>query len=277
MTGAFDPGCDRQAPSRRYATSCGSCPASPPARTRTWRESTLPAVASRPTRSPLAVTALPGTRRGCGFILHHTNRAVRLDEIVLCVDLLPGGPVDFRTWLLPLAGVARPPAAAPAVQPAPGTFRTRNLRAGRPPSPCRTRLGTPCRRPTSCRQLAAAGHRQPAGPCRGQWTAPFLYEDHRRLFYVTTAQRRLAALGIQVFGHCRSPGRRSPRRPCRRWCSGAPGGSRHGEAVAVDTRGRQPVGHAALPGPDTAATKGRHLPLPRPSPTRARHLSCREF
>ena len=101
---------------------------------------------------------------------------------------------------------------------------------------------------------------QPGLP--GQWAAPFLYEDHRRVFYVTTTQSAWRLPGIQVFGQLpvtRAPIAATSMPPLvlpPRPAAAAGRGRRRGHG------GRQPVGHAALPGPDTGPAAA--LPLPAP-------------
>ena len=127
--------------------------------------------------------------------------------------------------------------------------------------------------PAGCRDTSAA-----AGGLPDQWTAPFLYEDRRHLFYVTTTQSTGAGAGrTQGFGLLRSarPGRLDVRPPLVLPARSAPPPGRlpsacHGGDPSAIQRYRASTSiRAALPCPDG------HLPGPGHHPTgacrRARH------
>ena len=97
----------------------------------------------------------------------------------------------------------------------------------------------------------------------GQWAAPFLYEDHRRLFYVTTTQSIWRLPGNQVFGQL--PVTRAPIAATSMPPLVLPprqAGPAAGEAVAVDTAGASPSAMQRY----LAQAPGIRAALPLPAP-----------
>jgi hypothetical protein len=211
----------------------------------------------------LAVTGPPGYEpRNGGFIMHNTNGAVRFDEIEVQIRVTEGG---FWTGLriLPLAGILDLPPQSRQFSPPLDVPYTGTYGPGRFTVALQNASGSTV---TSADLLQASWlprvtDSQPGLP--GQWTAPFLYEDHRRLFYVTTTQRLWPLPGGQVFGQL--PVTRAPIAatsvpplvlPPR------PAGAAQGESVAVDTAGASPSAMQRY----LAQTPGLRAALPLPAP-----------
>ena len=167
---------------------------------------------------------------------------------------------------VPLAGALDLPAAAPPVQPCPGRPVHGNLRAGALHRRAagrggeRRHLGRP-----PAVQLAAAGHRQPAGPARPVGGTVPVRGPPAPVLRDGDAKRLAAARLPRSSGSSRSPGRRSPRRPCRRWCSR--------RARREPPRARpSPWTRRAPARRPCSATWPRHRASGRPAAARARHL-----
>jgi hypothetical protein len=217
----------------------------------------------------LAVTGPPGYAPwNAGFIMHNTNGAMRFDEIELVFVINEGGGIGLPA-ALPFAGMLDLPPQSRQFSPPLAVPYTGTYGPGRFTVALQDASGSTV---TSANLLQAGWlprvtDSQPGLP--GHWTAPFLYEDHRRLFYVTTTQRTWPLPGGQVFGQL--PVTRAPIAatsvpplvlPPR------PAGATQGAAVAVDTAGasasamqrylaQTPALRAALPLPAPVTYQGQ--------------------
>jgi len=210
----------------------------------------------------LAVTAPAGYAPwNAGFILHNTNGAVRFDEMVLRV---PHGNDPWR-WMtrVPLAAALDLPPQQRQFSPAlavpytgthgPGRFTVALLDgAGNAVSSADL---------VQFSWLPRVTDSQPGLP--GQWAAPFLYEDHRRVFYVTATQSAWRLPVVPGFGQLpvtRAPVTATSMPPLV--LPPRPAGPAAGEAVAVDTAGASPSAMQRY----LAQAPGIRAALPLPAP-----------
>ena len=211
----------------------------------------------------LAITAPAGYAPwNAGFILHNTNGAVRFDEIEFRFEVAQSSPWT-RQRILPLAGALDLPPQSrqfspPLAVPYTGTYGPARFTVALQDASWSTVSSTDL---LQGNWLPRVTDSQPSLP--GQWTAPFLYEDHRHLFYVTTTQRTWPLPGGQVFGQIpvtRAPIAATSMPPLV--LPPRPAAAAPGHAVAVDTAGASPsaMQRYLAQTPDLRAA----LPLPAP-------------
>jgi hypothetical protein len=211
----------------------------------------------------LAITAPAGLEPwNAGFILHNTNGAVRFDEIELDFAVVQDG---FWTGLrrLPLARMLDLPPqhrrfSPPLDVPYTGTSKPAHFTVALQNTSGSTVASADL---LQASWLPRVTDSQPGLP--GQWAAPFLYEDHRRLFYVTARQSAWWLPGTQVFGQLpvtRAPIAATSLPPLV--LPPRPAGTAAGEAVAVDTAGASPSAMQRY----LAQTPGLRAALPLPAP-----------
>ena len=197
--------------------------------------------------------------QNAGFMLNSTNGAARFDEIQLSVPIIWNGNWVFET-IVPLAeALDLPPQRrqfSPALDvPYAGTYGPASF--------------TVALQDASGNAIQSADLLQFSWLPRvtdsqpGQWAAPFLYEDHRRLFYVTTTQSGWRLPGNQVFGQLpvtRAPIATTSMPPLV--LPPRPAGPAAGEAAAVATAGASPSAIQRY----LAQARGIRAALPLPAP-----------
>jgi len=197
-----------------------------------------------------------------GFILHNTNGAVRFDEIQLRVPYTEDGRWVFET-IVPLAGGLDLPPQSRQFSPAPAVPYTGTYGPARFTVALQDAAGNTVNSADLLQfsWLPRVTDSQPGLP--GQWTAPFLYEDHRRLFYVTTTQSAWRLPGVQVFGQLpvtRAPIAATSMPPLV--LPPRPTGAAPGASVAVAAAGASPSAMQRY----LAQTPGMRAALPLPAP-----------
>jgi hypothetical protein len=210
----------------------------------------------------LTVTAPAGYAPwNAGFILHNTNGAMRFDGIQIGAIINRGGGIGLA--LVPLAQMLDLPPqqrrfSPPLDVPYTGTYKPAHFTVALQNTAGGTVASADLLQGS---WLPRVTDSQPGLP--GQWAAPFLYEDHRRLFYVTARQSAWWLPGTQVFGQL--PVTRAPIAatslpllvlPPR------PAGTAAGETVAVDPAGASPSAMQRY----LAQAPGLRAALPLPAP-----------
>jgi len=211
----------------------------------------------------LAVTAPAGyTPWNAGFILHNTNGAVRFDETVLWVPHTGNGRWHWMTRV-PLAGALDLPPQRRQFNPALAVPYTGTYGPARFTVALQDGAGNAVNSADLLQfsWLPRVTDSQPGLP--GQWAAPFLYEDHRRVFYVTSTQSAWRLPVVPGFGQLpvtRAPIAATSLPPLV--LPPHPAGPAAGEAVAVDTAGASPSAMQRY----LAQAPGIRAALPLPAP-----------
>lgn len=210
----------------------------------------------------LTVTAPAGYAPwNAGFILHNTNGAMRFDGIQISAIINQGGGIGLA--LVPLAQMLDLPPqhrrfSPPLDVPYTGTYKPAHFTVALQNTSGSTVASADL---LQASWLPRVTDSQPGLP--GQWAAPFLYEDHRHLFYVTARQSAWRLPGTQVFGQLpvtRAPIAATSLPPLV--LPPRPAGTAAGEAVAVDTAGASPSAMQRY----LAQTPGLRAALPLPAP-----------
>jgi len=211
----------------------------------------------------LAIAAPSGyAPRNAGFILHNTNGAVCFDDIELSIPIIEDG-YEVGLTVLPLAGALDLPPQRREFSPALAVPYTGTYGPARFTAALQDASGDTVNSADLLQfsWLPRVTDSQPGLP--GQWTAPFLYEDHRRVFYVTTTQSAWRLPGIQVFGQLpvtRAPIAATSMPPLV--LPPRPTAAARGESVAVDAAGASPSAMQRY----LAQTPGLKAALPLPAP-----------
>lgn len=198
----------------------------------------------------LAITRPRGPQpSAAGFILHNTNGAVRFD--------------DMQGIRVPLAQLLDPSPQSRNFSPAPDVPYTGTYQPSRFTVTLLDAAGNTLHSAELLQGswLPRVTDSQPGLP--GQWAAPFLYEDHRRLFYVTAWQSAWWLPGNQAFGQIgvtRAPAGPTSVPPLV--LPPRPAGPSTGETVAVDAAGASPSAMQRY----LAQAPGIRAALPLPAP-----------
>ena len=171
----------------------------------------------------LDISGRPAQSPDGGFVLHNTHSLpVRFDDITVRLRStisFGGNPVNVSVPV-PLSAVLDAPSPArsfPPAQPYTGGLRQRHLRHQLPARPGPARR---CTRAPSSQYTWLPRYIEPQPWLPDAWDAPFLYEDRRHLFYVTTTESLVPIGRFPGFGILSaSPGAARLRRwRSRRWC-----------------------------------------------------------
>jgi hypothetical protein len=144
--------------------------------------------------------SVPGQSPDGGFILHNTHSLpVRFEDITLSVPIYHNGLPTNLSMIVPLSSVLAPPGPArsfPTAQPYTGGYGSGTFGISYLPA-----RGRPAMYASSILQYTwLPRFVQPQPWLPDAWDAPFLYEDRRHLFYVTTTERLLPSLWFPGFG-----------------------------------------------------------------------------